>query len=318
MRKRHLTGAATAAVALAATAVLALPQAAGAADTAPIGFGAGTTGGGGATAVTVSTPDAFKAAVAGGSAKVVKVNGLISLSGQIDIGSNTTVLGVGSSSGFTGGGLRLKKVTNVVVRNLNLSKAVKTDAITVQASTKVWIDHNTLSSDRDHGKDYYDGLVDITHGSDYVTVSWNTFKDHYKGSLVGHSDSNASEDTGHLRVTYHHNWFDNVNSRIPSLRFGTGHFYDNYVIGAETAVHSRMGAQMLVENNVFRDTAVAVTTSRDSDVDGYANLRGNDLGGAATEISRTGTFTSPPYGYTAEPASGVAASVTAGAGAGRI
>ncbi|WP_445283145.1 pectate lyase [Streptomyces sp. DSM 118148] len=61
-----------------------------------------------------------------------------------------------------------------------------------------------------------------------------------------------------------------------------------YVVGAETAVHSRMGAQMLVENNVFRGTQVAVTTSRDSDVDGYANLRGNDLGGAATEISRTG------------------------------
>ncbi|MFF4963614.1 polysaccharide lyase family 1 protein [Streptomyces sp. NPDC001037] len=318
MRKRHLTGAAAAAAALAASAVLALPQPAGAADTSPVGFGAGTTGGGAATAVTVSTSDAFKAAVTGGTAKVVKVNGLISLSGQIDIGSNTTVLGVGSSSGFTGGGLRLKKVTNVVVRNLNLSKAVKTDAITVQASTRVWIDHNTLSSDRDHGKDYYDGLVDITHGSDYVTVSWNTFKDHYKGSLVGHSDSNAGEDTGHLRVTYHHNWFDNVNSRIPSLRFGTGHFYDNYVVGAETAVHSRMGAQMLVENNVFRSTQVAVTTSRDSDVDGYANLRGNDLGGAATEISRTGTFTSPPYGYTAEPASGVVASVTAGAGAGKI
>ncbi|GEJ98868.1 polysaccharide lyase family 1 protein [Streptomyces sp. 1-11] len=318
MRKRHLTGAAATAAALAASAVLALPQPAGAADTSPVGFGAGTTGGGAATAVTVSTSDAFKAAVTGGTAKVVKVNGLISLSGQIDIGSNTTVLGVGSSSGFTGGGLRLKKVTNVVVRNLNLSKAVKTDAITVQASTRVWVDHNTLSSDRDHGKDYYDGLVDITHGSDYVTVSWNTFKDHYKGSLVGHSDSNAGEDTGHLRVTYHHNWFDNVNSRIPSLRFGTGHFYDNYVVGAETAVHSRMGAQMLVENNVFRSTQVAVTTSRDSDVDGYANLRGNDLGGATTEISRTGTFTSPPYGYTAEPASGVVASVTAGAGAGKI
>lgn len=47
-------------------------------------------------------------------------------------------------------------------------------------------------------------------------------------------------------------------------------------------------------------------------------LRGNDLGGAATEVSRTGTFTSPPYGYTAEPASTVVTSVTAGAGAGRI
>jgi pectate lyase len=307
-----------AAAALATAAVLALPQSASAADSSPVGFGAGTTGGGSATAVTVSTLSAFKSAVTGSTSKVVKVNGRISLSGQVDVGSNTTVLGVGSSSGFTGGGLRLKKATNVVIRNLNISKAVGTDAITVQASTKVWIDHNSLSSDRDHDKDYYDGLVDITHASDYVTVSWNTFKDHWKGSLVGHSDNNASEDTGHLRVTYHHNWFDNVNSRIPSLRFGTGHFYDNYVVGAETAVHSRMGAQMLVENNVFRDTGVAVTTSRDSDVDGYANLKGNDLGGATTEISQVGTFTSPPYSYTAEPASTVVASVTSGAGTGKL
>ncbi len=310
---------ALAAAALAATAVLTLPQSASAADATPVGFGAGTTGGGSATAVTVSTLDAFKSAVTGSSSKVVKVNGLISLSGQVDIGSNTTVLGVGSASGFTGGGLRLKKVTNVVVRNLNISKPVApADGITVQASTQVWIDHNAFSSDLDHGKDYYDGLVDISHASDYVTVSWNTFKNHYKGSLVGHSDNNASEDTGHLRVTYHHNWFDQVNSRIPSLRFGTGHFYDNYVVGAETAVHSRMGAQMFVQNNVFRDTEVAVTTSRDSDVDGYANLSGNDLGGAATEISQVGTFTSPPYSYTAEPASTVVASVTAGAGTGKL
>ncbi|MFJ8362062.1 polysaccharide lyase family 1 protein [Streptomyces sp. NPDC093984] len=315
-RRGVLTGAVS--VALAVAAGLALPQPAGAAETAPVGFGAGTTGGGSTGAVTVSTLAAFKSAVTGGSAKVVRVSGLIALSGQVDVGSNTTILGVGSSSGFTGGGLRLKKVSNVVIRNLNINKAVKTGAITVQASTKVWIDHNTLSSDRDHGKDYYDGLVDITHGSDYVTVSWNTFKDHWKGSLVGHSDNNASEDTGRLHVTYHHNYFSNVNSRIPSLRFGTGHFYNNYVVGAETAVHSRMGAQMLVENNVFRNTQVAVTTDRDSDVDGYANLAGNDLGGAATEISRVGTFTKPPYGYSAEPASSVVASVTSGAGTGKL
>ncbi|MGV9854581.1 pectate lyase family protein [Streptomyces sp. NPDC003442] len=289
------------------------------AETTPIGFGAGTTGGGNATATTVTSLDAFKAAVTGDRAKVVKVSGLISLTGQVDIGSNTTVLGVGSGSGFTGGGLRLKESTNVIVRNLDISKPRKpSDGITVQKSTRVWIDHNTFSADRDHDKDYYDGLLDINHGSDNITVSWNKFADHFKGSLVGHSDNNASEDTGHLKVTYHHNWFTNVYSRIPSLRFGTGHFYDNYVQGAETGVHSRMGAQTLVENNVFRDTEVAVTTSRDSDVDGYAVLRGNDLGGAATEISRTGSFTTPPYAYTAEPASSVVATVTAQAGTGKL
>ncbi|MGW6599080.1 pectate lyase family protein [Streptomyces sp. NPDC055036] len=294
-------------------------QSAVAAETGPIGFGAGTTGGGSATPVTVSTLAAFTSAVAGDSAKVVRVSGLITLSGQVDIGSNTTVLGVGSESGFTGGGLRLKESTNVIIRNLRISKPVApADGITVQKSTKVWIDHNAFSADRDHDKDHYDGLLDITHASDQVTVSWNTFKDHFKGSLVGHSDNNSGEDTGHLRVTYHHNQFSNVYSRLPSLRFGTGHFYDNYVQGADTACHSRMGAQMLVENNVFRDTKVAVTTNRSSDVDGYAVLRGNDLGGAATEISQTGSFTTPPYSYTAEPASSVVASVTAGAGTGKI
>jgi pectate lyase len=313
------TSSMAAATALAAVAVIALPQTAGAAETSPIGYGAGTTGGGGASPVTVSTLAAFRTAVAGDAAKVVRVSGLISLGGQVDIGSHTTVLGVGASSGFTGGGLRIKEKTDVVVRNLNISKPVApADGITVQESTRVWIDHNSFSADRDHDKDHYDGLLDINHGSDGVTVSWNTFKDHFKGSLVGHSDNNAAEDTGHLKVTYHHNHFSDVHSRIPSLRFGTGHFYNNFVDGAETACHSRMGAQMLVENNVFRDTKVAVTTNRSSDVDGYANLRGNDLGGAATEISRTGTFTSPPYRYTAEPASSVVASVTTGAGTGKL
>ncbi|TPQ15441.1 polysaccharide lyase family 1 protein [Streptomyces sporangiiformans] len=309
-----LSGAGATALALGIPALTAT-----AAETSPIGFGAGTTGGGNATPVTVSTLAAFKAAVTTNAAKVVRVSGLITLSGQVDIGSNTTVLGVGSSSGFTGGGLRLKEVSNVVVRNLNISKPLApSDGITVQESTKVWIDHNSFSADRDHDKDYYDGLLDINHGSDFVTVSWNIFRDHFKGSLVGHSDNNAGEDTGHLRVTYHHNHFSNIYSRIPSLRFGTGHFYDNYVAGADTAVHSRMGAQVLVENNVFRSTKVAVTTNRSSDVDGYAVLRGNDLGGAATEISQAGSFTSPPYSYSAEPASSVIASVTAGAGAGKI
>lgn len=229
------------------------------------------------------------------------------------------MLGVGSSAGFTGGGLRLKNASNIVVRNLNISKPVApADGITVQNSTKVWIDHNSFSADRDHDKDYYDGLLDITHASDQVTVSWNTFKNHYKGSLVGHSDNNGGEDTGHLHVTYHHNHFQNVYSRIPSLRFGTGHFYDNFVEGADTAVHSRMGAQLLVGNNVFRTTKIAITTTRSRDEDGYVVERGNDLGGAATEISQTGSFTTPPYSYTAEPASAVAASVTSGAGAGKL
>lgn len=60
------------AAALATVAVLAAPQSAGTTETSPIGFGAGTTGGGSASAVTVSTLSSFRTAVTGNSAKVVK------------------------------------------------------------------------------------------------------------------------------------------------------------------------------------------------------------------------------------------------------
>lgn len=61
--------------------------------------------------------------------------------------------------------------------------------------------------------------------------SSNYFHDHHKASLVGHSDSNSSEDTGKLHVTYANNYWKDIGSRTPSLRFGTGHIYNNYYEG---------------------------------------------------------------------------------------
>ncbi|MFI5585438.1 polysaccharide lyase family 1 protein [Amycolatopsis sp. NPDC051758] len=314
----------SAAAALAAAAAVTAPAgvAHAAYESSPAGFGAGTTGGAGGETVTVTTASAFTSAVTGTTARTVRVSGKITLANKtlVKIGSNKTVLGVGSGSGFTGGGLAVDKSSNVILRNLVISKAVGTDAIQIQrGATKVWVDHNDLSSDLDHGKDYYDGLLDISHAADGITVSWNKFHDHYKVSLVGHSDSNAAEDTGKLHVTYSHNWFDNVNSRLPSLRFGTGHAYDNYFRSVtDSAVHSRMNAQFLAQNNVFESTKTCLETTGDSDVDGYLNESGNSFGGCANKITRTGSMTSAPYSFTLEPTSTVKATVTAGAGAGRI
>ncbi|MEV6641812.1 pectate lyase [Amycolatopsis sp. NPDC051371] len=291
-------------------------------ESSPVGFGAGTTGGAGGETVTVTTASAFTSAVADATARTVRVSGKITLANKtlVKIGSNKTVLGVGSGSGFTGGGLAVDKSSNVIIRNLAISKAVGTDAIQIQrGATRVWVDHNDLSSDLDHGKDYYDGLLDISHAADGITVSWNKFHDHYKVSLVGHSDNNASEDTGKLHVTYSHNWFENVNSRLPSLRFGTGHAYDNYFHAvADSAVHSRMNAQFLAQNNVFESTKVCLETTGDSDVDGYLNESGNSFGGCTNKITRTGSMSKAPYSFTLEPVSTVKATVTAGAGVGRI
>ncbi len=247
-----------------------------------------TTGGAGGPTVTVTSLSQLQTEAARSGPEIIRVSGLLSGSGDIAVSSNKSII--------SGNG----------------------DAVHVDHSDHIWVDHNNLFSDMNNGKDFYDGLVDVSHAGDFVTVSWNTIHDHFKVSLVGHSDNNASEDTGHLRVTYHHNSFTNFESRTPSLRFGTGHVFNNVFTNGSTGVHSRMGAQVLVQNNVFRNVSIPIETTESSPVDGFVNESGNDFGGGTNLITQTGTFTTPPYAFTLDPTASVVSIVTGGAGVGKI
>lgn len=140
-----------------------------------------------------------------------------------------------------------------------------------------------------------------------------------KGSLIGHSDSNADQDTGKLRITYHHNSFVNVGSRLPSLRFGTGHIFNSVFQDCPTSgINSRMGAQVLAENNVFDNVDRAIVTNLDSDEPGFACDKGNVLSGISTvEITQECSFT-PAYEYTLDGTDGLIAAIEASAGPGKI
>lgn len=155
------------------------------------------------------------------------VSGTITGNTVVKVGSNKSVLGTSGAS-LIGVGLRVNKKSNVIIRNLKVSKVLASagDAIAIQASTKVWVDHVDVSSDRDHDKDFYDGLLDVTHGSTFVSITNSVLHDHWKASLVGHSDNNGSEDKA-VTVTYAFNKWYNLNSRMPSFRFGTGHIFNN-------------------------------------------------------------------------------------------
>jgi len=280
----------------------------------------GTTGGGNAAAVTVKDCAALKQAVAGTASAVVKISGTIKDCGAvIDIGSNKSILGVGSNAALLTTGFRIKKGKNVIIRNLKMTPPKKGDALSLDKSTNVWIDHNSFSSlGLVGGKDDYDGLLDITHASDYVTVSWNKFENHWKASLIGHSDSNASEDTGKLHVTYANNYWSNINSRAPSVRFGQAHIYNNYYTNLPTSgANCRMGAKCLVEGNDFVNVKLAVVTDLDSDVEGYATERNNIFTSSTKRITKTGAPTIP-YSYSVASASSVKNTVTNGAGVGKI
>ncbi|TRX91471.1 hypothetical protein FHL15_007695 [Xylaria flabelliformis] len=304
------------------------------------GYGSGATGGGSGSGTTVTSCSALSSAAESGG--VITISGVLDGCGSecsrsslasrhpkhlltrdiivVDLVSDTTVLGSGSQSGLTNGGFRVKRASNVVLKNLYFHDPPEgKDLVEIQYSTNVWVDHCDFSTEGLVGdKDHYDGLLDITHGSDMVTVSWNKFHDHWKGSLVGHSDSNSDEDKGKLHVTYHHNHFTNVNSRLPSFRFGTGHVFSSCFENNPTSgINSRMGAQMLIEQNYFSSTKLAIVTDLDSDEDGYAVDKDNIFVDSDTRITQTGSFT-PPYSYTTNPASCICDMVKSYAGLGVI
>jgi pectate lyase len=259
----------------------------------------------------------FTAAVAGDAAAVVVLTQSLSNTEGADavivkIGSNKTIVGKNSSITLTNIGLSIKNVKNVIVRNLAIKKVIAPgDNIAVQKSTNIWLDHLDLSSDMTHDKDYYDGLLDLTHAADLITVSYVKLHDHFKASLIGHSDNNKAEDTGHLRVTYYNCHWANLNSRGPSVRFGTVHLWNNYYENVNDGINVRLGAQALVQNNVWvsgKKPLYAV------DNDGFAVASGNDFGGASN-TAPAGTLTSVPYAIPSlAPASAVKAAVVGSAG----
>jgi pectate lyase len=213
---------------------------------------------------------------------------------ELDVGSDTTVVGVGRNARLLGLDLRVRGADNVVIRNLTFEDAFdcfpqwdptdgatgnwnsEYDNLVVSGSSHVRIDHNTFTDGRrpdaaqpDHfGRIYqqHDGELDIVSGADLVTVSWNAFTDHGKTLLFGNSDKAAATDAGKLRVTLHHNLFRGIEERAPRVRFGQVDAYNNHylVTAGQTYVYSLgVGYQshLVAEYNAFT-LPPAVTADR--------------------------------------------------------
>jgi pectate lyase len=289
----------------------------------------GVTGGAGGAEVVVDTAAQLRQALARTEPLIIKIYGTIRGNESMRVQSNKSILGVGTNAGLLGIGLQIgfstarPAVRNVIVRNITFEKPLApTDAVTVQFAKNVWIDHCNFFSDRAHDIDFYDGLLDVTHGADYVTISWNRFYDHYKTSLVGHSENNADEDVGHLTVTYHHNSFINSGGRNPSVRFGTAHVFNNYYKDIDDyAIASRINAEVLIENNWFDNVRRPIRADTSlSDIPG--RVRGVEtntyIGSGANSIITPPATWVPAYPYSADPTAIVPESVARWSGVGVV
>lgn len=79
-------------------------------------------------------------------------------------------------------------------------------------------------------------MIDITEGSDAITLSFNRFLNHDKTNLIGNNDAGnlGPGDTGKLRVTMYGNHYFNSIQRSPRVRFGDVHVFNNLYQGVSS------------------------------------------------------------------------------------
>lgn len=287
----------------------------------PIGWASlngGTTGGAGGATVTVSTSDEFENALNSSEPMTIVLSGTISANFVIRDKSNKTIEGLDADSGWDGF-IQFRNCHNFIIRNCNIGNS-GSDGITIQdSSTNFWVDHCTFG-------DAADGQIDIVRGSDYVTVSWCKFiytdpgNDHRLSSLIGSSSENEAEDSGRLNVTFHHNWWSDLShGRMPRVRFGKVHVFNNYYSIPDHGGYGIVAAwesQLLVENNYFHlvndpYTVTDVGAGNPGRLKAVGNILDQTTG--STSPGDDTVFT-PPYPYILEDPSTARDRIIAGAG----
>lgn len=225
------------------------------------------------------------------------------------VGNNKTIVGKGTNAFLNRVGLNIQKKHNIIIRNIKFTMSdvpiSKTDENKVvafrngaevvlndpdcisiqadsglvakadQASYNIWIDHCEFFNAYTDDKDRYDGLLDAKNNIYNTTISWNYFHTHHKGSLIGNSNSDAFRH----EITFHHNYYKNIDARTPMMRYNNSHLYNNYVEGpgAGNGPNVRKGSDLYFENNHYAGLSKAIFAGDD----GVATIVGNYYEGCA-------------------------------------
>jgi pectate lyase len=262
--------------------------------------------------------------------------------GEILVSSNKTIYSTNGAT-ISRGTLRIGKASNgkdnIIIRNLKFRDlwvfdpsgnydSYGWDYIGLEGgSHHVWVDHCDFEQ-------VYDGMIDVTHASDYVTVSWNVFRTQKKCSLIGHSDNNASEDTGHFNVTFHHNYYVDVDERMPRMRFGNAHVFNLYCenLGGN-GIQSTADAATLVENSYFYQPKSGTLPTREENGGPTGiikvvnstivnlpsvNVQFRQFGETNFLFNAPFVGAVPPYPYTLDPTANVPSIVTNWSGVNKV
>ncbi|MGN9906667.1 pectate lyase family protein [Phytohabitans sp. LJ34] len=310
----------------------------------------GTTGGAGGQTVRATTGTAIHTALCNRASSstpiVIQVEGTINHGNTTKVSgdscntaadkielkeiSNITIIGVGGGAVFDQLGIHIRDSSNIIIQNVTVRNVKKSgsplsnggDAIGMESTVRnIWVDHVTLEASGGEAEGF-DGLFDMKDNTQYVTLSYSILRNSGRGGLIGSSES----DTSNGFVTFHHNLYENIDSRTPLLRGGIAHIYNNhYVSLRESGINSRAGARAKVDNNYFRNSKDVLGTFY-TDAAGYWQVSGNvfdnvtwsapgdDTNPAGPNV-QSNTSVSIPYAYTLDGASCVPNVVSQTAGA---
>ncbi|MDE5721357.1 MAG: InlB B-repeat-containing protein [Clostridia bacterium] len=191
---------------------------------------------------------------------------------QISGAENVTVEGIGTDAGLFQWGLTWKKSNSIEIKNLTFSDYTE-DACSFEGSTsvtslekftstRIWLHNNTFNI----GMNYWDvcneqdkhdgdGSTDFK-GTAYVTIAYNHYIETHKTGLIGGGDSHKS-----ANITFHHNFYDKCQSRLPLARQANMHMYNNYYYKSTgTNMSIRAGGYAFIEACYFENALNPVVT----------------------------------------------------------
>jgi len=273
-----------------------------------------TTGGQGGDVVLVQTLADLQTHAQSPDPLILLVNGVIETEewAEVNVSSNKTIVGYGDDATLKNIELHLIDIQNVIIRNLTIrdsyvmgdwdGKTNDYDAIQADNTHHLWIDHCHLAH-------CGDGLMDLRHACDHVTVSWVHLSNHNKAFGIGWTEEND------WRMTIHHCWFDATGTRNPSFGNGFGHLYNNYLNGINSYGNLARGdAQLVIENSYYYRVNEPLGISDNGIIFSSGNLFENCW------LNQEGNTAEMPfdpagyYEYTLDPAESVDSIVPAGAG----
>ncbi|MEV5342540.1 pectinesterase family protein [Streptomyces sp. NPDC052676] len=286
----------------------------------PHGFASlagGTTGGAGGKVVTVTDQAALAKYAAAPEPYVIRVKGSITaqpFGASVEVASDKTIVGVGTTGELVQGEFRLSPGThNVIIRNMTIRdsavegnwdcKDTDFDGIQMDTVHHVWVDHNRFSN-------ICDGQLDIRKNSEYVTVSHNRFENNNKTFGVGWTSDVRTQ------ITVDHNWFRGTKQRNPSVdNAAYAHLYNNYLTAQADPGDpvwtygnwSRGRTKMVIENSYYED----VQHPYQADATAELVQRGSILRNTSGRHDAWGTAFDPRdfYAYRLDPAAAVPALV---------